>query len=369
MGMGYQGFIRMYKQGPAVDPMLLLATGSSVNLQLEPIYSSAVWGAGWYNAADSAHYADNAVRYEGSIDTELQIGAGGDIWTFIANWVIAERAYGRSFDISPDGARVYQYRTSDAYGANYDLFGAWNTSAGFSTSQDSFVTASLGMVALYRDEVDPAGGSAYDQYTYIRQKLGVVGSDCAVFNTTNPLNPNGNNADPIPFWRTNAQLLTGNWQQPFSGGEVPQAGMETVEWNIDVSQNQVILYTCNGNRLPTAVLMGAMSVNGGVTLYHPDGIFDPILGPDGTGQLDDPALFAANTWFRVEISSGPTDRVYIELPATVIESDDYGLRGQNDVTNRVFNLKGMGGRCYNNIAQPPCLMSDGTGAFIDPASP
>jgi len=356
----------MYQDGPAVGPMLMLCTGSSVNLQLEPIFSNAVWGAGWYNAAESAHYADNAVRYEGSVETELQLGAGGSIWDFLVKWCITERAYGRSFDISPDGARVYQYRTSAAYGVNYDLEGAWNTSLGLSTSQDSFVTASLGLVAIYRDEVNPAGGTGgYDAYSYIRQKTGVNGADCSIFNTTNPLNPGGNNVDPIPYWKTNAQLLTGTWTEPFNGGVVPQTGMETVEWNVDVSQNQTILYTCNGDRLPTAVLMGAMSVSGAVTLYHPEGVFDPILGPNGTGSLLNPYLYAANTWLRVTIAGSAND-VYIEVPAAVIESDDYGVKGQNDVTNRAFNLKGMGGRCYNNIAQPPCLMSSSTGGFVAP---
>ena len=55
----------MYSEGPATGTTsVLLATGASVNLVLEPIYSSAVWGAGWYNAASSAHYADAAIRYE-----------------------------------------------------------------------------------------------------------------------------------------------------------------------------------------------------------------------------------------------------------------------------------------------------------------
>jgi hypothetical protein len=56
MGMGYQGFVKFYTQGPAAGTeIVILTTGASVNLVLEPIYSTAVWGAGWYNAADTAH--------------------------------------------------------------------------------------------------------------------------------------------------------------------------------------------------------------------------------------------------------------------------------------------------------------------------
>ena len=57
--------------GSAANPVIILATGASVNLVLEPIYSSSVWGAGWYNAG-VAHYADAAIRYEGTVDFELQ---------------------------------------------------------------------------------------------------------------------------------------------------------------------------------------------------------------------------------------------------------------------------------------------------------
>jgi hypothetical protein len=341
----------------------VLATGASVNLVLEPIYSASVWGAGWYNAATSAHYADSAIRFEGSIDFELQIGAGGVLWDYMMGWIVNDRAYPRSMDISPDGAHVYLYRTTGAYEANYDLNGIWNTSAGFSTSEGSFVTVSAGAIALDREEQDPAGGTDFSDYSYILQKFGVVASDCTVLANTNPLNPSGNNVDPIPFWRTNAQLLTGVYSTPFVGGSVPQAGLETVEWSVDVTQNHVVLYTCNGNRLPTALLQGPMDVSGSLTLYHEDGVFDPILGPAQTGTLTSPFMYAENTWLRVTIAIGGGNFVYLEVPAVVVESDDYSIAGQDAVTNRTFSIKGLGGRCYSTTTLPPFIMSNSSGAF------
>lgn len=340
-----------------------------MNLVLEPIYSTAVWGAGWYNAASAAHYADNAIRFEGNLDFELQ--GDDDLWDFLGDWFIRRRAYPKSFDISPDGARVYRYWTGYAYenptyfGPSY-LGGAWNTSVSMNTSEGSFVTCSAGVVALDRDEVDPAGGSAFSEYTYIRQVLGVIADNCSgEFSSTNPLNPSGNNVDPIPYWRTLAQLLTGSWSAPFSGGSAPQSGLETVEWSVDLTHNHVILYTCDGDRLPTAVLMGPADVTGSVILYNQDGVFDPILGPAHTGTLTTPYLYAENTWFRVTITRN-AGNVYIELPAVVVESDDYGIPGADAVVNRTFGLKGLGGRCYNNYVIPPMVMSDHTGAFPAP---
>jgi hypothetical protein len=370
--MGYQGFVRFYESGPATDPLVILATGASVNIVLEPIYSSSVWGAGWYNAAMTAHYADNAIRFEGSVDFELQ--GSNAIWDLLADWIINERAYPRSLDISPDGARVYEYHTTGAYDANYDLNGAWNTSASISTSQGSFVTVGAGVIALNRSEEDPAGGTSFSDYSYILQKEGVVADDCAELGATNPLNPSGNNVDPIPYWRTNAQLLRGTFPTSsagtpsalFAGGAVPQAGLETVEWSVDQTQNHVVLYTCNGTRLPTALLQGPIDVTGNVILYHPDGVFDPILGPDHSGNLTQPYLYAENTWFRVEIPKG-ANSVFIQLNAVVVESDEYSIPGQSDVTNRTFTMKGLGGRCIDtNTTLPPMVMSVSDGSWVGP---
>lgn len=355
----------MYTATPTTGASVLLATGASVNLVLEPIYSSAVWGAGWYNAATSAHYADAAIRYEGTVDVEMQIGAAGSIWNFLEDWIVSYRAYAKSLDISPDGARVYQYRATGAsYHSTFDTQGAFNTSAGFSTSEGSFLTASLGVVCLDRTEVDPAGGSTFTDYSYELQRKGVIGADCSIFSTTNPLNPSGTNVNPIPFWRTQAQLLTGTYATPFTGGSLPQTGTETVEWSVDVTQNSIWLYVCNGTRLPIALLQGPMDISGSLTLFHVNGVFDPILGPTHTGTLTAPYLFAANTWFRVTINTGsPGADVFMEVPAVVVESDDYSIPGLDAVVNRVFSIKGLGGRCYQNVVLPPFLMSDSNGTM------
>lgn len=370
----YQGYVKFYNAGPATTPVIVLATGASVNLVLEPIPSASVWGAGWYNAG-VAHYADAAIRYEGSVDFELQ--GNDNVWDFMEKWISNERAYPRSLDISPDGARVYQYRTSAAYGVNYDTYGAWNTSASFSTSEGSFVTCSAGVVAFRRNEVDPAGGSNFSNYSYIKQKQGVIAQSCSLLATTNPLNPSTlitgapDNINPIPFWKTRAVLNKGTYSSVFDVSQPADTGLETVEWTIDVSQNNVILYTCNGQRLPTAFLQGPQDATGSVILYNPDGVFDPILGPDGTGTLTMPYLYAENTWFVVEITKG-AGAVYLELPACYVESDDYSIPGPDAVVNRTFSLKGLAGRCSGagttppEITMPPFIMSNSSGTFDAP---
>lgn len=350
---------------------MILTTGSSVNLVLEPIYSSAVWGAGWYNAAETAHYADAAIRYEGSIDLELQGGDG--IWDFFKDWVVKYRAYPRSLDISPDGARVYHYQTTGAYNANYDNYGAWCSELGMNTSEGSFVTASAGVMAIFRTQTDPAGGSNYSNYSYINQVKGVIASSCSDLNTTNPLNPGGTNVNPIPFWRTNAQLLRdASYPGIFQPGTSPQTGLYTVEWSITISNNPVVLYVCSGSRLPIAVLQGPMSVSADVTLYNTAGVFDPVVGPTGSeGSLTSPYMFAENTRFLVTISRGADPDVYIEVPACVIESDTYDIPGADAVTNRSFSIKGLGGRCEDaggttGDVLPPGVISKSDGTYDGP---
>jgi hypothetical protein len=51
------------------------------------------------------------------------------------------------------------------------------------------------------------------------------------------------------------------------------------------------------------------------------------------------------------------------VPAAVIESDDYSITGADNITNRSFSIKGLGGRCDNSTTLPPCIISDYTGAL------
>ena len=349
-----------------------MVNSSGLNLVIEPIESNNLWGAGWYNAADVVNYADNAIRYEGDIGMSLQ--GSKDAWNFFRDWGIEQRAYSRSCDISPDGARLFRYwNTAPGAPQVYNKDGLWCTSMGFSASEGGFVDLSVNAVGLTREMVDPEGGTNFSNFSYINQRTGVIGTypTAQGFTTLNPLNPGGDNQDPIPYWQTNARIRvdTGGspWTAPFGNeGANPQVGTEIVEWSVDLSNNHVILYTCNGDREASAVLQGAINISGSVTMYNIDGVFDPILGPTGTeGTLTSPYMYAENSWFQVLINppaAEPGATRFIEMPAIYIDSDDYGLRGQSDITNRVFSMRGLGGRLCDlgsgEIVVPPLLMNE-----------
>ena len=383
MALGYQGFARIFSLG--VDPLnnaqpgggrVLLTTGSSVNLVIEPIYSTAVFGSGWYNAPESAHYADSAIRFEGTVDFDFQ--ASTTVWNFFRDWAIEQRAWPRSLSISPDGQNVFEYWVTDgtnpiAYGTGgtgtFNNFGAWASSLNFTTSAGAAVTSSAGVLAIFR-----ALGSAGQPY--IQNRTGFILGNPTSTDVQNlrPLNPGQANIDPIPFWKTNANLYTvaGDFN-PYAG--VPaesaptpttpkQAGTQTIDWSIDLTNNTVPLYVANGTRFPFAVLQGAISATGNATLFNNNGVFDPVgVYNSGTNSFNG-ASTAENTTFRVQIrtnaESNPTPTyVYLHLPAVVIETDDFGIKGQNDPVTRAFSMKALGGRIDSNNTQvfPPFYMS------------
>lgn len=380
MAMGYMGFARVYLVG--VDPMdstqpgsgrLLLCTGSSVNLVLEPIYSAAVFGSGWYNAPESAHYADSAIRFEGGIDFDFQ--ASSDIWNFIRDWAIEERAWPRSLSISPDGQNIYEYWVNDGagnpinygpggIGATFNNQGAWCTALSLSTSQGSAVTASASALAIFR--TIGSGGTPY-----ITNRTGFILGTPTSTDVTNlrPLNPGEANIDPIPFWKTNANLYTvASDYNPLAATPTPtavvQAGTETIEWSIDLANNTVPLYTMNGTRFPSAVLQGAIGATANVTLFNNNGVFDPVGTFNPITNVFTGGRFAENTMFRIRIRTNADSAitptyVYIDLPAVVIESDDFGIKGQSDPVTRAFTMKALGGRIDTGATQvyPPMYMT------------
>ena len=334
MGLGYQGYVSLINGG---NSNTLLATGGGLNMVLEPIYSTAVWGAGWYNAS-TGHYADGALRYEGAINAEMQdISA---VWNFIRNWAIEQRAYGQSIDYSPDGHNLFQYHATNA-GVTYDNFGVWLKGLTLHTNSGSFVTADLDCLALHR-VVSQAGM----QSTYISNKNGIIGSNAAAYGATCPLNPGGNNLSPVPFWKTNAAIVV-------SGSA---AAGQALDWNISVQNSPVVLYTCSGVREATAVLMGAIDATASTTFYNDGGVFDPIVGPaGGSGTPNQPYSYAQNTSFVVTINPGG-GAVTITMPAVVIGSDAYNLGGISEAVTRAFNMKGLA-TCPSTTVVPPVLMS------------
>jgi len=381
MAMGYQGLAQIGSReltaaGITDGYVNLLINGASINMQLNPIDSQAIWGAGWYNGAETVNYADNVITYEGGLDFELQ--ASKNAWNLIRDWAIESRAYSRACRYTPDGSWIYSY--TDASGnypqdprdpATYTAAatsrkGLWARGMSISADSGSIVSVSMDCVGLERNVFGPAAPQAFGTnivdpalqgitdpgaVSYVQDKFGIS-------NPNNPLNPfQGtapniyNNVDPIPYWRTEAYIKRfdgTNWERVSVGPVGQLVETETVNWSVDLSNNTVILYTCRGVRGASAVLQGPIGVTGSITLYNPYGVFDPVFGAPGilgydTPGFDEssPAFTADNTEFVINITGAD---VQMALPAVRFDSDDYSIQSQSDITNRTFSIKGLGGR-------------------------
>jgi len=280
MSIGYMGYVKL-------GGVMTLATNASVNEVVAPIYSNAVHGAGWMDAGP-AFYADDVIRYEGSIDFELVT----DIMTFLKGWITTGRANSKTIIISPDGSTIYTF-TAGA------LTGAWNSSANFSTSEGSMATCSCGVLGLGRTEgagtgyiANSAGANLYPAYK------------------------------PIPYWQTEVSVVGG------TGGGDPFSGSVAVDWSVDVSQNPVVVYGCTGTMGPIAVLVGEMEATANVSMFNVNGV----------GGIPSGAT-AANT--SLTITVGTVSPVTLKLSAAIIESDGNDLSGGDAIVSRAFGFKGL----------------------------
>jgi len=302
-----------------LDGYSLLCTGAGLEPQYNPIYSSAVWGAGWRNAAQITNVAENAFQFEGPVNFDFQ----GDsvLFTLMKNWALEDRAYSRTLVYSPDGNQIYKFVKSSPKA--YDDQGVWCSAITWSASQDSPVTCAATAIGLNRTQTTTGGFGQYIDNTGPNTGAGdLAGAGAPV----NPLNPSQTNRDPLPYWKTIAQI-----QDRTTGNPPTQwANCETVDWSITHTNNTQVLYTMDGTQAAFAVLQGTIDATGDVTLFRHGGFTDH----DAIGRVPE------NTQFKVILDQGVN--IAILLPYVNVESTDYGVRGQNDVVSRGFSLHGLG---------------------------
>jgi hypothetical protein len=293
MSIGYMGYVKL-------NGTMVLATNSSVNEVLAPIYSNSVHGAGWIDAG-TAYYSDDIIRYEGNIDFELVTEA----MSFLTSWTTTARNASKTVVVSPDGSVIYTFTAGL-------LTGAWNSSANFSTSEGSMITCSCGVMGLGRTEavgtsytVNSAGLNEYPDY------------------------------HPYPYWKSSVDVLAGpGGTNPFGVGSV------AIDWNIDVNNNPVVVYGCTGTMGPVAVLMGETDASANVVMFNTSGVGGIPVGAT-----------SANTSLTISF-----DGHTLVLPAAVFESDGNDLSGADSIISRAFSFKGLSSK-VGGVGAGPFKMS------------
>ena len=285
---------------------LLLCNSTGLEIQIAPIYSEAAIGQGWQNASITTHYAENALTYQGGIDTELEWGA--TLMGVLEPWIASDRVSSEKVVISPNGINTFSYTPGAQYPGSGSNTGVWCNSAGFSASEGSFVTASFDCLALTRTH---SAGAV----SYYANSTGQGGTP------SYPLNPSDNNRAPVPYWQTTCSITAG-------GVQIGGVNAEATTWTFNWSNNAMLLYTCSGVQAAGAVLMGAIDVTGDVTVYSPDGIDDTWTG-----------YSAADTVFNVAVAGTAQA---IRAANVQVEGSTFGVGGKNEVTTRAFTWKAIG---------------------------
>lgn len=311
MPIGYLGYAKLANT-------FLLCNSTGLNRQVNPLLSSAVWGAGWYDAAQHTNYADSQMAFEGAINFELQGSAV--VWNLIRDWLIEQRAFAKSCTISPNGIVVYEYTQNGA-----DIrSGVWCKSTSFTIDSGALITCAATGVALKRTEAVGAVGYAANKRIHVGLPTG-------------PLNPAPRNMNPIPGWNAQATVTWPN--APAFWSLVQTQGMVLMKASVNVNNNTQIIRGCTGDLAPVAVIQGVIHAEGSMDLWRDGGIPDPY----GT-----PGNFTA-TAASVSLVLGGT--LTMNLPHLLLTSDAYDVQGQNSPTNRTFGMAGLG-----DGTTPPILM-------------
>lgn len=314
MPLGYLGYMKLANS-------YLLASSSGLNRVVEPIKSEGVWGAGWYNAADFTNYADNQQHFEGSVQFELQ--GNSTVWNLIRDWLVEQRVYAQSLEISPNGIDKHTY----ALVPGDPRTGAWLKQAQFTIGAGEIVSVNASLVALRRTETST--GSNY--------KSIVMGPGAPEY----PLNPAPHNMNPIPGWSSKA-IIT--WPgAPPSWSEDALDGFVLMNGDVTVNNNTQIIKGCTGSVNPAAVMQGTIAVDGSIVLWRDGSIPDPY---------DQPGTPHTATGSSIEFRIGETNPLTFSIPHVLLTSDTYNIQGKNSPTTRSFGFSGLG-----DGTAPPFLMS------------
>lgn len=315
--LGYLGYLKL-------DDIFLLANSSGMNRVVNPIISQGVWGAGWYNSATVA-YADSQQNFEGTVAFELQ--AIPSVWNMIADWLVEQRVFAKSFSMSPNGVVEYFYNKVD----NDPRSGAWCSQASFNIDAQSIVTVSATAIALIRQEVANAS-----TYTDIRIGPGTP---------TGPLNPSPRNLNPIPGHNCYADITWPNAPPSWSTSNLN--GFVMMNGSVNVNNNSQVIRGCTADPNPMAVLQGSMAVDGSITLWRNGQLLDPY-GPDNSHV----GSFTASEAHINMYFGGLSGQQAFLVRHVLLTSDAFDIQGMNSPTVRTFGFTGLGDGQY-----PPFQMT------------
>jgi len=219
MSLGYEGHVK-------IGSTYALGTGASVPRGLNRIESSAAYG-GTIDGSDRAIGLPRQYDweiYDGSVSVEMTAG----LFTELKTW-LGGRQDARNIFFAP------------RYDAAQEFDTAYFNSISISAGEGGAVNGSVGFVAI--DRADYQYGDKY-----IDNKDG-DGFLCSGGSFPSPLNAAPSNTQPVPYWNTSLS---------FAG-----TSYEFLNWSLDISQDVVKFFSCEGNVNPVEpkyIAVGPMTI-------------------------------------------------------------------------------------------------------------
>lgn len=329
--IGYMGVVKLAAPGetqPVVgeipeNAVSLLATSGSISVEQSPMFSSGVWGAGWYNAADQVAYAPNYVTTSGSVGYELTAGRAFEL---LQGFAFTERNKGTDLYILPNGKAGYYGR-------------ALCQGCSFNASQDQLVTGDFNFKTgnvkqcFNTDAVDGT-------------------TDAAKFGSADLNNDFGSSyMDVFPFWATGVCLDSSTTTRPETNEQVAWAQGtkrdDIIDWSASYSSQVVLVATCGNyqsleeSQEAKYCVLGSMSAQGSFTIFRVAADLDPErirqcrkctieMGPASNPSEKKKIVFGS-----IVFSSGSTD---VQTGSSFIQSSfDFTALGNGK--NPIMELK------------------------------
>ena len=259
--IGYAGSVKISSQP-------ILATGGSLSVQYTPLYTSGVWGAGWFNTSQKIAYAPNYVTLSSSVNYQLTKG----ITQLLSNWAFYKRNEDAPYEILPNGTAGYSGN-------------AYCIGCSFSASQDSLVTGDINLKTGHVQGTIKTTAPTSDG----NAKTG----------TTSLTSIASTYLDVYPFWASCVYATTNN---EYNTRIVPTAisssdkwtydneeisiTQDIIDWNASYSSDLVFVMTCaaTSDKLSTTgdgvlnaqyCCLGSMDATGSFTIFRINELLKP----------------------------------------------------------------------------------------------
>lgn len=320
--IGYMGVVKL-------DSVPLLATGGNLNIQQQPIFTTGVWGAGWYTAAQQIAYAPNYITTSGSVNFQLTgpvQGSNQSAFNKIQDFAFQKRNEGKQFEILPNGIAGYAGK-------------GWCQSCSFNASQDAIITGDIGFKT----------GNVQNciNTTSITDDDAKLGSNVNLNDAfgTSYLNV-------FPFWASGVCLMkSGNSDRPAENVALTWGDNnkrdDIIDWNASYSSELALVATCanysslDDSKQAKYCALGTMNADGSFTIFRVAGDLDPDQIRQcrkctiEMGTAAAPAKKAKIIFGSIVFSSGSTD---IQTGSSIIQSS-FNFTALGNGRNPIMSLK------------------------------